>query len=283
MLNALERNLPKTEQDRIAFERKSENVRVERQHLDDFHAEMSADANLFSQEPNMSDSGKIRRHTRPRNKNNTTKEKELIELTTLFSASAVSDIFRNLLNGTYDYLAALAGTPYAAASTASTKAQAKNIDPRYAYEDNNFAFEFTKVSEQTAREMEIQAEIINAKVEAMEATPHLDRKHELARQVVSLAEEFRMREHPLTRAFVHELEAVEIMESKFNPDGGGVLCDAEVCVVRMKCSPADGRAIKRTISDVFNLDPAEIALTQAERVIVEVAKPAPIAPGLHLT
>ncbi len=265
-------DLSPAEQKRLDQETRASLSRKERALLDDYQSEITVDTNEDAEEPHITANGKIRRFTRPKKSQH---KKMMDALSHDFGIGGLTAVLKENFGNAVELLRAIAATPHTGAPYKTAQGQNQAINPLYAYEDNNMAFETMKVSFATAAEIERQSQIINAKVEEMEAATHLDRKHLLGKQILVLAEEFQMRQHPKTLIFVHEVEAVEAMEAKYNPDGGEMVCNAEVCVVRMKCTADEARKIKRTIADVFNSDPAEVQLNQQERIEVAHAQPLP--------
>lgn len=269
-----EGTLSKVEIKRLGYEARKEKSDAIRKDLDDFHEERAAAA------LGLSSTGTGKRINRMRHKETSRHlvRQNDIFLTDIFAGGV--NVLKDLITSTWVGYFSQAAEQSANANGGATKARDLN-DPLYAYEDENFVYETTLVSQTTAQELARETQILQAKIEELEAADCPDTQKALAHEILELAEKFHMREHPITKAFVHELESVEALEQKNNPKHMERLCTAEVCVARFKGGAMDSRTIKRTISDVYNPDVAEVELTQDEKAAVEATKPVP--PRLELT
>ncbi len=146
------------------------------------------------------------------------------------------------------------------AKTATTAAAA--TDPRI-HQSAHHDFGIARVSAQTQRALEQEANILSTRVAALEGIDdHAVRRVE-EEKIADLAAEFDMILHPKTGQYVHNATRVAAVEMVHNPMADARRCTHTVCVYRVRPQEGvDSKGIRVVVGDVVAQDnPAEVVVS----------------------
>jgi hypothetical protein len=142
------------------------------------------------------------------------------------------------------------------------------------HEDETHIYETVDVSLKTQQSLEKESAILEAKIKKLESLRDIHARAKLREEIGILAEEYEMRQHPLTHRYVHAVERV-LREEKINNRYRNAPCDHLVCVFRVKASATDSMGVKVAVADAFDQNPEEINRSGAHLK-------GPNGPALHL-
>ncbi len=267
MLDVEERALPPQERELREFERKRKRALKEKEFQDDFKDEEAT----LARDPDADQtfSGKpIKRHRTLKAHGYKTSgaEKYLEIMLQRASFAQVAKLFNDLIH-----------LPFAVHTDAThTAARPANGGKQTAHhhEDSRHLYDTEMVTAATARRLALESEIIHEKIAAMQSIECPKQRDRMEDEVETLADKFQMILHPKTGRYVHN--AARVLEIDAEHRRQGLVCNAEVCVFRIKADIAGSRGVKRSIADVYNQDPAEVQLNQSEAI---VEAPRPVLPA----
>lgn len=124
------------------------------------------------------------------------------------------------------------------------------------YEDKDYIYDTAKVSAPVYKKLQEETKTIASRLAEIEATKDTAARQKLLESLQKLAEDYEMRIHPVTGAYVHDYSRVLREEKLLNAD---MRCghDHSVCVFLLKAELGDLRGIKSKVGDQYNQDPRE--------------------------
>ena len=128
-----------------------------------------------------------------------------------------------------------------------------------AYEDQNYIYDTVLVSKAAHEKLTKESDIINAKLVEMAETKDPERRLALASDIEELSEKYEMKLHPITRAFVHDINRVYREEQSCNLHNHSQ--EFRVCIFALKAEHGDLRGIKAKIADQYDQTPEEVQVS----------------------
>ncbi len=163
-------------------------------------------------------------------------------------------------------LIGLATTVFVGGAAASGKISGQyntQVDPFTAqnrpYEDQEYIYDTVLVSKDAHEKLAKESDSINAKLLEMATTKDPERRLALATDIEEMSEKYEMKLHPITRAFVHDINRVFREEQSCNLHNH--VQEFRVCIFAAKAEHGDLRGIKAKIADQFDNTPEEVQVS----------------------
>lgn len=131
-------------------------------------------------------------------------------------------------------------------------------DPRI-HQTELHEFDLARVSPETQRILDREADIIATRVAALEGIDNHAVRRAEQEKIAALAAEYDMLLHPRIGRYVHSEYRVAEVEMRFNPTAEAKRCTHTVCVYRLRPQGVDSLGIRSKVGDVLAQDnPAEV-------------------------
>ncbi len=166
---------------------------------------------------------------------------------------------------------------FAAGLSASGALQLKTAQGVHALhkaEDDHYIYDTVLVSEQTATQLNSEAQHLSDLVQEIKEEQDPKIAARLQMELDDIAAYYNMRPHPVTGLYVHSFDYIERVE-RINAPNPEAIRTGAVCFFLAKADIASSRGVKRAIADVYDQNPEEVQLTQADTAIQVAAKPVP--------